>query len=316
MADRTINGIRYEDYPSTKLEALEGSLKYFYTNKPCKYGHFAPRSVIRGQCYVCQIEANKKYNKTDKAKAYYKKYFEDITKQSKSYKNLTPEQKRKRAQHNRKYRLKHQKALNEKQLAKNLTPEQKLKKTQYERKYRNKALKNPANVIVNNIRNRMKLLFRQTKDSKKQAPIYELLDCNKVFLKKYIEKQFVKGMSWDNRSTWNIDHIIPLNFFVKHFDLNNIHVQKIASHYSNLQPLFKSDNSAKRDRIYIQHPESSFEKIVVDMNDNDYEIFVSLLKEEVQKKIQILEDKNTVKGIGKITDRVIKKYYEIVDEPR
>lgn len=27
MADKTINGIRYEDYPSTKQEALEGGFK-------------------------------------------------------------------------------------------------------------------------------------------------------------------------------------------------------------------------------------------------------------------------------------------------
>ena len=59
----------------------------------------------------------------------------------------------------------------------------------------------------------------------------------------------------DNLSKWHVDHIIPLSFFHKYFDISDLLVQKIAFHYSNLQPLFPKDNISKNDRIYIDHPD-------------------------------------------------------------
>ena len=79
--------------------------------------------------------------------------------------------------------------------------------------------------------------------------------------------------------------------------------------------MFPEDNISKNDRIYIDHPDLKNRKIIVNVKDEDQEVFVSLLIEEVEKKIQILKDKNTVKDVGKITDNVIKKFYDLVDEP-
>ena len=70
-----------------------------------------------------------------------------------------------------------------------------------------------------------------------------------IILKQYLEKQFTKGMSWDNygnpngdhTSCWHIDHIKPC----ASFDLTQEDQQKECFHYTNLQPLWAIDNLKK-----------------------------------------------------------------------
>ena len=66
----------------------------------------------------------------------------------------------------------------------------------------------------------------------------------------HLERQFLKGMCWDNRDEWEIDHIIPLSSFI-FVDASDAEF-KAAWHISNLRPLWKSDNRSKRDkRIHL-----------------------------------------------------------------
>jgi hypothetical protein len=61
--------------------------------------------------------------------------------------------------------------------------------------------------------------------------------------KRYIEKQFKPGMSWDNYGEWHIDHIIPLSIArseIAAIRLNN---------YTNLRPLWAVENQAKGGKI-------------------------------------------------------------------
>lgn len=69
----------------------------------------------------------------------------------------------------------------------------------------------------------------------------ELLGCSYEQLKQHIESLFVDGMNWQNMGDWHIDHIIPLAAF----DLSQEVNQKMAFHYSNLQPLWAADNLKK-----------------------------------------------------------------------
>jgi len=65
--------------------------------------------------------------------------------------------------------------------------------------------------------------------------------------KKHIERQFKKGMTWNNRGLksdqWQIDHIIPLASAK-----NEEEVIKLC-HYTNLQPLWAPENSSKNASI-------------------------------------------------------------------
>jgi hypothetical protein len=73
------------------------------------------------------------------------------------------------------------------------------------------------------------------------------LGCTIEELKKYLESKFQPEMSWDNWTTdgWHIDHIKPL----ASFDLTDKNQLLEACHYTNLQPLWATDNITKSDKI-------------------------------------------------------------------
>ena len=74
----------------------------------------------------------------------------------------------------------------------------------------------------------------------------EMLGCSWHELKTHIENQFVEGMSWENRSAWHIDHIIPLASAKSEEDVIRL------NHYTNLQPLWAADNIRKSDKMDFQ----------------------------------------------------------------
>jgi hypothetical protein len=70
------------------------------------------------------------------------------------------------------------------------------------------------------------------------------LGCTPAELKVHIERQFVKGMTWENRSAWHVDHILPLSSF----DLTDPEQRARACHFTNLRPLWSEDNMRKAAR--------------------------------------------------------------------
>jgi hypothetical protein len=92
--------------------------------------------------------------------------------------------------------------------------------------------------------------LRQTGAAKAGRTI-ELLGCSFQFFADFIEAQFTKGMTWQNRgaSGWHLDHIIP----VSHFDLSNPEQQRRCFHYTNLRPLWAVDNLRKGDSVPNVH---------------------------------------------------------------
>ena len=73
------------------------------------------------------------------------------------------------------------------------------------------------------------------------------LGCTAAELRVHIERQFVKGMSWANRSDWHVDHIQPL----ASFDLTDPEQLRAACHFSNLRPLWAADNLRKGATIEV-----------------------------------------------------------------
>lgn len=61
----------------------------------------------------------------------------------------------------------------------------------------------------------------------------------------HIERQFLPGMSWENRSEWHIDHIVPLTAF----DLTDEADRKAANALPNLRPIWAVDNMQKADKL-------------------------------------------------------------------
>lgn len=110
----------------------------------------------------------------------------------------------------------------------------------YHRFLQTKRRTNPQFKIGTEVRSRLCAALLTDMD----LPFVEdSLGCTLAEFRAHMEKQFKPGMMWENhgRSGWHIDHIIPL----KSFDLTNRKEYLKACHYSNLQPLWASDNIKK-----------------------------------------------------------------------
>lgn len=71
------------------------------------------------------------------------------------------------------------------------------------------------------------------------------IGCSIQYLKKWIEHQFVDGMSWDNMGKWHMDHVKPC----ASFDLTNEVDILDCFNWKNLQPLWGKDNLVKSNKI-------------------------------------------------------------------
>ena len=71
----------------------------------------------------------------------------------------------------------------------------------------------------------------------------EMLGCDLETIKAHLEKQFTKGMNWNNQGKWHVDHIIPCASAKTEEELIKLF------HYTNLQPLWAIDNILKKDKI-------------------------------------------------------------------
>jgi hypothetical protein len=81
--------------------------------------------------------------------------------------------------------------------------------------------------------------------SKKHGNTMELTGCTTEFLMVHIESKFTDDMTWDNYGKWHIDHVVPC----ASFDLENQEEQEKCFHWTNLQPLWASDNIRKGCRL-------------------------------------------------------------------
>ncbi len=106
----------------------------------------------------------------------------------------------------------------------------------------NKRNTDPIFKISFNVRNRLNKFLKIYNITKKNKT-FDIVGCTPEFLKGYLESQFKNGMSWENRSEWHIDHIIPLSSAKTEEELYSL------CHYTNLQPLWAKDNMKKSNKI-------------------------------------------------------------------
>lgn len=141
----------------------------------------------------------------------------------------TPEGKAKAAQNMREWRTANPEA------AKRIS--QKWRKANPEKM---KALRAREDRLSHGLRNRMN---QAIKNGQKAGSAVRDLGCSIEHLRGYLAGQFETGMSWDNwsRDGWHIDHIKPLSSF----DLTDPKQFRQAAHYTNLQPLWATENLRK-----------------------------------------------------------------------
>lgn len=90
---------------------------------------------------------------------------------------------------------------------------------------------------------------------KKSVRTEDILGCNPLIFKEYIESQFLPWMSWSNHGnacetldyncSWDFDHIVPVSWAQTEEDVY------LLNHWSNIQPLCSYVNRhIKKDNIY------------------------------------------------------------------
>jgi hypothetical protein len=114
-------------------------------------------------------------------------------------------------------------------------------KQDYPEKYRSQISKYNSK-LSSRLRNYL-LRALKSQNTKKYISAVDLVGCTMKELKLYIESQWLPGMTWANhtRKGWHIDHIKPTNTF----DLTDIKQQKQCFHYTNLRPLWATDNLSR-----------------------------------------------------------------------
>ena len=87
-----------------------------------------------------------------------------------------------------------------------------------------------------------------TKKVTKRNKTFEYVGCDIEFFRKWIEHQFINGMTWENYGDWHLDHVKPCCSF----DLSKDEDIKECFSWKNIQPLWANDNLTKSNKIDIE----------------------------------------------------------------
>jgi len=111
---------------------------------------------------------------------------------------------------------------------------------------KNRKLNNPGYRLNRNMKS---VINQSLKGSKNGQSWTKLVGYDTQELKEHLESQFKEGMTWDNREKWEIDHIIPVSLFnIKGVKSSGF---KKCWALENLRPLWKHENRAKRNKLFI-----------------------------------------------------------------
>lgn len=116
-------------------------------------------------------------------------------------------------------------------------------KTKYNREYeRNRRANDSLYDFKKNIKSTISRSI-SSNGYRKKSRTQVILGCSYEFVRRYFERQFTDGMSWDNYGEWEIDHIKPMSSAKTEEQAIEL------NHYTNLQPLWKKDNREKNNKI-------------------------------------------------------------------
>ena len=110
-------------------------------------------------------------------------------------------------------------------------------------KIKERRKNDPIFKLKGTMSNRIRIFMKSKGLNKRNKRTFDIVGCEPIFLKKYLENKFKEGMNWDNHGEWHIDHIIPLDLASTEEEVY------VLNHYTNLQPLWKSENLSKGCKI-------------------------------------------------------------------
>ena len=91
----------------------------------------------------------------------------------------------------------------------------------------------------------------------------DIIGLSIVDFQKYLSDSFSEGMSWENRSEWHIDHILPLSAAKTQEEI------KMLWHYTNMRPMCAIDNLVKGGKYCPFELEEFFKRRKLEMEQSD-----------------------------------------------
>lgn len=236
-------------------DAKKSGEKYYFTGNKCKRGHISRRLTSTRQCTECQREYYQE--RKDELSAAHRKWREENRERKSAMdaeyreknKDRLREVKREYRRRNRKEIAAHKKIYREenadyiRQWKRDWEARNRgrlnSKKSEYEKE---KRRSDPLYSIKRRMRVRVSRFIR-VKGYEKSRSTEEMVGCTWEELKTHIERQFTKGMSWENMSDWHIDHIVPLAKARSEEEAESL------NHFTNLRPCWAKDNLSKADKV-------------------------------------------------------------------
>ncbi len=96
--------------------------------------------------------------------------------------------------------------------------------------------------LTHNIRVLIRESIKKQGYSKKSKSC-QILGCTFEEFEQHLERQFKKGMTWENQGKWHLDHIYPVSLAKDEKELIKL------NHYANFQPMWAAENISKGNRI-------------------------------------------------------------------
>ena len=199
--------------------ARKNGLSRFYDGRVCPHGHADARKVSNGTCCECAKRVRKEQKRKNPEKVNAQK--------SRNWKRVKADPLRHATA-----KVKGLRSFN-----------RRAQKPGFFQALAEQRLNDPQKNLAHRLRSRVRSAVREMQVDK-AGHTFDLIGCSVLDLMRHLENQFQDGMNWENISEWHIDHIRPC----ASFDLTDPEQQKQCFHYSNLQPLWATDNLAKSDK--------------------------------------------------------------------
>lgn len=250
----------------SRQDAIKKGESHYFTGIECKRGHIDIRYVKNCACMSCirekclirsRLDHVKEQNKANKKKQSYKDQQKEYNKKPevaarRRELSNTHEQLIKKKEYREKtkdkfklyikeYYIKNKDILIKKQKEYASRPENKEKRTKYIREWQRKFL----DTDIGKASSAMRKFVSRIAFCKNGIRTSDVLGYTKEEFIKHIERQFIKGMSWENFGKWHIDHITPISYFLKNGEKN----PKVINALPNLQPIWAKDNLSKHAKI-------------------------------------------------------------------
>ena len=207
----------------SRQEAINCKLPRYFTGLECKRGHLSERRTSSSDCVYCSKIRQQSENVRNYKKENYQIHKQTIIERAKKHYLENRKQKITYALY---YQIKNSKQIYQRnKIALNA-----------------KMKESPWISLHLRLKAGIGSAIKKVGGNKNRSRTMQLVGCTLEEFKVHIEKQFLFGMTWENRDKWHIDHITPISLAKSETEVIALY------HFTNLRPMWAKDNIQKSNK--------------------------------------------------------------------